>query len=857
MSIPVPKLDDRSFPELLAAARERMQQVDPQWTDLSVHDPGIVLVEAFAHLTDILLYRLNRVPERLYAEFLNLLGTSVHPPGAATTTLVFSRPTTGPAIRIPRGTRVTTPPGPPGTPVPVFSTVAEALLDEGETSVPVAAADVVLHDATPVGVGTGGPGQSARLSGAPLVDGPTVSIGIEVPPGVPLPSGAAVMVDGRRFQICREVQVFADARPDEAVCRVDRSTGIVTFPWFPPGEAGPRVPAGGSTILAWYRTGGGERGNLPAASLTVLRDPLPGSLTVTNPEPAAGGREAEPLESALRRGPQEFQARDRAVTARDYQVLAARHGAIDRAGAYTRREVWPFAERGQVEVVLVPHVPHAQRPGGAVTSDALAAQARDEVRDEVTAYLSQRATVGAEPVVQWARYKEVLVDARVVVRPDEDPTAVRARILRRLADIVTPLPPPGTDVRSGFGQPLRVSNLYRALEQAEPGVRYVDRLRLEVAEVPDTEAVALTRADGGRDTWFVGQGETLFRTTNAGDGWEACSRFPGEQIRAVAPWPAVPAGRAVAATRPGLVAIATDAGDGGRVHVSDDLGTTWRQVADLGFGLRGLTWVDRDGTAVLLVCGENGLYELVLAPGAVPVQNLVDPAQPDRGFHAVVAFVDIRGRTGVAVAAEAAGGVWLSPEAGAPQTFRQIRGPGEEIRCLSVQYDGPAAFVWAGRAVPDGDGSGCLRLRVDELGRVDAATASAGWEDLAANWTGGSCWDVQVIGGQVVAATQSGGVLRLPLGQPQLVWQAPDVNCGLPLRDRRRFRPVYSVSGALDPGGRDVLFAAGVGGVHRSLDGGAQWRSASSRTVDDLVTIPAGWLFCSGAHRVEVVTDDD
>ena len=67
MSIPVPNLDDRSFADLVAGARERIQQIAPEWTDLSVHDPGITIVEAFAYLTDTLMYRLNRVPDKLYA----------------------------------------------------------------------------------------------------------------------------------------------------------------------------------------------------------------------------------------------------------------------------------------------------------------------------------------------------------------------------------------------------------------------------------------------------------------------------------------------------------------------------------------------------------------------------------------------------------------------------------------------------------------------------------------------------------------------------------------------------------------------------------------------------------------------
>ena len=154
MSIPVPNLDDRDFADLVAEALERMRQRDPQWTDLTVHDPGVVLVEAFAHLTDILLYRLNRVPDRLYATFLNLLGTSLGAPGAATVKLEFTRPKPGEALRIPRGTRVTCPPAVPGAAVPVFVTLDDALMAADATSVSVDAADVVLNEAVVVGTGT-------------------------------------------------------------------------------------------------------------------------------------------------------------------------------------------------------------------------------------------------------------------------------------------------------------------------------------------------------------------------------------------------------------------------------------------------------------------------------------------------------------------------------------------------------------------------------------------------------------------------------------------------------------------------------------------------------------------------------
>ena len=854
MSIPMPNLDDRDFPDLVAAAVARIRQVDPEWTDLSVHDPGVVLVEAFAHLTDILLYRLNRVPERLYSAFLNLLGTSVGAPGAAVTTLTFTRPAPGASVTIPRGTRVSTAPGLPGTPVPVFVTLTDAVLAADATEIDVQAADVALHDAVQLGVGTGLPGQSYVLPGAPLVDGPGFAVGVQVPASAPLAGGEGVMVDGLPFRIGREVGVFADAEPGELVFRLDRSGGVVTFAWFDPAdEARPAVPLPGMQVRAWYRGGGGERGNVGAGQLTVLRDAV-GGLKVTNKAPATGGRDAEPLAAALLRGPQEFQARDRVVTARDYELVATRHGAVERARAQTRRDAWAFARAGQVEVVLVPHVPHAQRPNGLVTRDVLAGNARDEVRREVEESLRARATVGAEPVVDWAHYKQVSVDARVVVRPDEDPDAVRSRILARLATAITPIPDSPSELGSDFGRPLRVSNLYRALEESEPGVRFVERVRLVVDEMPDSEAVALVHAQGQPATWFTGQGGTVFRTTNSGDGWEAVGHFGGEEVRAIVPWPSTAPGRTPILARPGLVAVATGDHQSARIHVTEDLGGTWRQVAEMGFGVAGLAWVDRGGTPTLLMAGTRGLYELPLTEGGIPVQNLVDAHQPERGFQAIVTFTDVRGRAGVLLAAEAAGGLWLSASGGSPDSFRMVRAAGEEIRALTTSYDGPTSFLWAGRSALEGDGTGCVRLAIDELGRLDAGTLAAMWEEFGTGWTGGSCRGLAVVGDRCYAATQSGGVLALHLGTASPTWVPPDVNCGLPLRDRRRFQPVSSVSGTTD-GGVDLVLAAGVG-VHRSQDRGATWEACAERVVDDVVTIPSSWLFCSGEHRVEVVPAD-
>ena len=109
MALPAPNLDDRRFQELVDDAKRLVQQRCPEWTDHNVSDPGVTLIEAFAWMTDLMLYRLNRVPERHYVKFLELLGVQLFPPTAAHADVTFwlSGPTELP-VRVVAGSEVAT-----------------------------------------------------------------------------------------------------------------------------------------------------------------------------------------------------------------------------------------------------------------------------------------------------------------------------------------------------------------------------------------------------------------------------------------------------------------------------------------------------------------------------------------------------------------------------------------------------------------------------------------------------------------------------------------------------------------------------------------------------------------------------
>lgn len=90
MTLPVPNLDDRDFEALMREARARIPTFTPEWTDFNPSDPGTTLVELHAWLTETLLYRVNRLPDLAYLNFLNLLGTRPEPARAAEAELTFT-----------------------------------------------------------------------------------------------------------------------------------------------------------------------------------------------------------------------------------------------------------------------------------------------------------------------------------------------------------------------------------------------------------------------------------------------------------------------------------------------------------------------------------------------------------------------------------------------------------------------------------------------------------------------------------------------------------------------------------------------------------------------------------------------
>ncbi len=140
---------------------------------------------------------------------------------------------------------------------------------------------------------------------------------------------------GRQWMPKRDL-LSSDAFAPEFVAEVENDGR--TYLRFGDDENGMR-PAERTTLSAVYRTGNGVRGNVGAGALVhLVSDAIPAGAveSVSNPLPARGGIDPEPLEVVRQNAPAAFRVQQRAVTPEDYAEKAAEHPEVQRAAATLR-----------------------------------------------------------------------------------------------------------------------------------------------------------------------------------------------------------------------------------------------------------------------------------------------------------------------------------------------------------------------------------------------------------------------------------------------------------------------------------------------------------------------------------------
>jgi predicted phage baseplate assembly protein len=287
------------------------------------------------------------------------------------------------------------------------------------------------------------------------------------------------------------VDDFYSSGPRDRHYVLDQISGELRFG---DGRNGLIPPRGRNNIrAARYRSGGGERGNLPAGAINQLKSSVPYLAGVVNLEPATSGAEQETLDELKQRGPRALRHHGRAVTAQDFEDLALLASAdVARARAITpdfdpTKLIWldpaqPIApsggsaqhqavSAGRVEVIIVP------RSTAAKPAPDLALVSRVEQ--------ALRASCGptSEVWIAGPDWIEVRVTVQIVPTALQIADALAVAVDTALKRFLHPLTG-GLDGNGwAFGRRPYPSDLYAFIEAID-GVDHVQTLTVDV-DTPD------------------------------------------------------------------------------------------------------------------------------------------------------------------------------------------------------------------------------------------------------------------------------------------------------------------------------------------------------------------------------------
>lgn len=453
--------------DLISAKRQRM----PEWTSESPNDFGIVMIELFAYVGDMLSFYADRVANEAFldtavlrssvfshARLLDYRPTGL---GSATTTLQFTTPASAGDVTIPAGTRVQTIPDPGMAPI-IFETDAELVISTAHVGTVTATQGLTITDEI-VGASTGSLYQRFALFRSPVVDG----------------SVQVTVVETDTALQWAYYDHLIDAGPNDPAYTTTVDEGGITWVEFGDDVNG-RVPVSGAQLQVTYRVADGSNGNVGAGTLTQLTTPVVvDGVTqqveqVTNTTVAVNGSDPETIESIRKNAPRSLTAITRAVTVDDFAALARRVTGVGKSIATATS---PTA----VTVRVAP----VNAPG----SNASAA-----VKAAVLNYLNPRKMIGTTVTIGDPSYVEIDVTADIVVLPTYRRDAVRQAVINALTLVF--------DYNAvDFGDRVTMSRVYRAIYETE-GVDYGTVSMLDLA--PGTPGTATDIAMAADEIPVVG-----------------------------------------------------------------------------------------------------------------------------------------------------------------------------------------------------------------------------------------------------------------------------------------------------------------------------------------------------------------
>jgi hypothetical protein len=424
---------------------DRVPQLTDRWTDFNASDLGVVLLELFCGIGDMLAYYLDAQAAEAFLptarqrqSILNLcklIDYRLATPVAASTMLRFTLPTAlNQDLLLSAGTacRALLDEGQVD-----FETIEDALIPRGSVQIETGARQGIRKNES--FAGNGAPWQRLTLPGKAIAQG-TLS----------------VRVNGSAW---REVLHFQESGADSPHFLSETDHLDATTLSFGDGRHG-AVPASGAALeVSWLETLGAE-GNLGPNRITQVLTPvyLDGSrikLSVTNPLAATGGSDRETHDHARTQAPAQLRALWKAVTQEDYRTLAEGFPGVAKAQILDTNDCTNIRYYN-VHMAIAPC-------GGGVASPVL--------KSDLARFIEERKVVTVEVNLFDPIYRAIPIGAEVYAWPTEQLDQVRSRIEQALQDFFA-------FERVSFGQTVHFSDLVALLDGTR-GVSHVKRFTPE------------------------------------------------------------------------------------------------------------------------------------------------------------------------------------------------------------------------------------------------------------------------------------------------------------------------------------------------------------------------------------------
>jgi len=421
----------------------------PQWSDFFDSNNAVAILEMFAYVGDILCYYMDLYANEAFIDraqirknlvsLSKLIGYSVVNAKAATVTLRFTLKQTNPYnVIIPVRTKCKTVDG------VIFETQERGIIRSGYLTVDVSAKQCETFEESFIAQGI--ENESFELANSPFLDDGSITV--------------TVGTDS-----WKEVDNFLDSGPSSKHFKVEINDRNIATVYFGDGINGSKLTPGVQVTIT-YQTGGGSAGNVGPGTINTIIGSIKNvfgttvQISVTNPQGATGGEDAETNDEIRFHAPASLRATNRCVSLEDYESNAMLVAGVERAKALTVNE-WDVIPENTVYVYIAP-------VGGGTASGSLLNSVLNELE-----YVKPK-TVTVDLYVVSALYKTIDIQANVRREEFYTEEEVESTITESLTKFfsLSERDEEGNFIRTA-GETIRLSQIIATIQDSV-GVEYVE-----------------------------------------------------------------------------------------------------------------------------------------------------------------------------------------------------------------------------------------------------------------------------------------------------------------------------------------------------------------------------------------------